>query len=1345
MEEVKEMIQTDAVQTDTVIPNSFTFSHPNIIPTSDNTTGFSFVLDCSYNEKDLFRFAEPVSISQHNNSNQSVNDQISSEKQYKPKISRDKFKAPFSVSSESIKDKNLLINLKKNPKTQVIKRSIENSITCSEVPEELLTKQAAQSYFEVYGDVRITIRPKKRTITAAYNNNNAATSAYYKCGEYKGSKFKIEWTKNIQKGIIKKKTAQIDKVAEFLKSTDDEIQSELEALTDLEYNLYNDLSTKPAAAEPTIYNAKKSRAPLTKNIGKREKLSTRLDKKVSIVEKLEIDNQASKSLPTASIEELQNIICQAATTSEDKYKILEARDRLMRLKQVRSHSLAMAKATSGTCPDMCPEKERLMRESQRQVAPYEQLVGSEYKINHMIAVKQYSRSSADQEEPMPHELRPVKALKMTMSYLLHEIVNLCESDVTNLGEWYHFLWDRTRGIRKDITQQELCCTDSVELVEQCARFHIVCSERLCAEEPSIFDKKINSENLTKCLQSLKYMYHDLRIKGIKCFNEAEFRSYVILLNLNNGNFMWDLQRLPLFIQKSEEIKFAIQVYSALESNNYNRFFKLVRSTTYLNACILLRYFNQVRERALLVMVKAYNRTNSTAYPLYELIDILGFEDEDEAVYFCEQLGLSVSDDRLYVTLNKRDFQEDRPSAKIEQGRAHNMVESKRLKVKLSIGECIAGCKMPEQTYKNHKPHNSFDFNGYLMQESINANDQNDPNFCQQLDPYDFIEEENLKSVFEQKSSVRKKHQVEDMKTVNHNKVGVICKSRVTTLESKPDNFSSKISMGPFSFKKSQLDRSIYDYNNKIKVDSISSTMNEKSNSANTVKTPLGSKSSEVFVNSEAQNHICSSSNNPFEAKSRYVVPDNSRIANKSMFSSSRKTNVFSKESDYLKVLPISIVKDNVSKQDIPTKASLGGQYPNEISIVDEKEQPKALNRDSAIAEKRKQEEIRQEKQIRNIEKNALHIFKDLENQVIQDYCSIIVKEQLNDLDIYKTLSKKIMEKIIIEIVDEECNQFLNKEIVVLERLRKVSERIQNRLMLKYFNIWKQYIIQEKKQQIKALENTPVWLQSVTLQERAKLLYHPFMKNMREKTKEEEIIPQLLCAQNSCTQTPIEIIVYAGIKDNLKSLDTAYVGNLFWKLIISWPDSENKPIIWQKKRLLSNYVGAKDCTVQPNVKIHSINPKGSQLHISIKCFEGIISKDNLIGSDALLFVADTSEDIQFVNHRLTKTILSRDKLMPIPLVFLVFGCGNLQTYEDETISILEMLLESGYISIYTIIFEQSLTENKTVSLIQDSILWLSANKSSPIPLEMDYLINVCDSCLTEELWLRSTTHKRALIE
>lgn len=41
------------------------------------------------------------------------------------------------------------------------------------------------------------------------------------------------------------------------------------------------------------------------------------------------------------------------------------------------------------------------------------------------------------------------------------------------------------------------------------------------------------------------------------------------------------------------MKFAVQAFAALNSNNFVRFFKLVQSASYLNACLLHCYFNQV--------------------------------------------------------------------------------------------------------------------------------------------------------------------------------------------------------------------------------------------------------------------------------------------------------------------------------------------------------------------------------------------------------------------------------------------------------------------------------------------------------------------------------------------------------------------------------------------------------------------------------------------------------------------------------------------------------------------------------------------------------------------------------
>lgn len=66
-------------------------------------------------------------------------------------------------------------------------------------------------------------------------------------------------------------------------------------------------------------------------------------------------------------------------------------------------------------------------------------------VDHAAAIKEYSRSSADQEEPLPHDLRPLPLLNMTMDYLVTQIM---DQGNDSLRDWYDFVWNRTRGIRK---------------------------------------------------------------------------------------------------------------------------------------------------------------------------------------------------------------------------------------------------------------------------------------------------------------------------------------------------------------------------------------------------------------------------------------------------------------------------------------------------------------------------------------------------------------------------------------------------------------------------------------------------------------------------------------------------------------------------------------------------------------------------------------------------------------------------------------------------------------------------------------------------------------------------------
>lgn len=97
-----------------------------------------------------------------------------------------------------------------------------------------------------------------------------------------------------------------------------------------------------------------------------------------------------------------------------RFQVLEARDKLIRLTTARNVDIKKAASAKGVCPDMCPEKERLSRESKHRVAFFELVKGTKSVMNHTIAVKEYSRSSADQDTPLAHELRPEPVLKLTM-------------------------------------------------------------------------------------------------------------------------------------------------------------------------------------------------------------------------------------------------------------------------------------------------------------------------------------------------------------------------------------------------------------------------------------------------------------------------------------------------------------------------------------------------------------------------------------------------------------------------------------------------------------------------------------------------------------------------------------------------------------------------------------------------------------------------------------------------------------------------------------------------------------------------------------------------------------------
>ncbi|KAJ8012892.1 hypothetical protein DPEC_G00047600 [Dallia pectoralis] len=433
-------------------------------------------------------------------------------------------------------------------------------------------------------------------------------------------------------------------------------------------------------------------------------------KKPSIAKSLQFDTEPqqdsgfegqSSDRPVPS--SLLHLIGQLAETAEDKYRLLEQRDKILRAERPKQTDLVRSFFV-GTCPDMCPEKERYMRETRNQLSCFEVIPDTE-KVDHVASIKEYSRSSADQEEPLPHELRPLPVLSMTMDYLVTQIM---DQGHDNYRDWYDFVWNRTRGIRKDITQQHLCDPLTVSLIEKCTRFHVHCAHHLCQEHMMTFDAKINNENMTKCLQSLKEMYQDLATRGIYCPREAEFRQYNVLLKLDVGDVLREVQQFREEVRNSPEVKFAVQAFAAFNSSNFVRFFKLVKSGSYLAGCLLHRYFNQVRGKALRTLNIAHTvgSQRSTIFPLEDLVRMLMFQDAAEATDFIQQFGLTVSE--TLVELSRTSWQE--PEFTLPQVKS-DVIMAKR---PLLVGEVVNGGLLP--CPPQHVPICSFDANNRYQGE-----------------------------------------------------------------------------------------------------------------------------------------------------------------------------------------------------------------------------------------------------------------------------------------------------------------------------------------------------------------------------------------------------------------------------------------------------------------------------------------------------------------------------------------------------------------------------------------------------------------------------------------------------
>ncbi|XP_021927035.1 uncharacterized protein LOC110833359 isoform X3 [Zootermopsis nevadensis] len=126
----------------------------------------------------------------------------------------------------------------------------------------------------------------------------------------------------------------------------------------------------------------------------------------------------------------------------------------------------------GTCMDMCPVRERKLREKEGLLHLLELPAGTSLQstptAHPYLTVKSFSRSAAGHHTPHQDELRPPDILYKTVCHLL-------TSTVLRQGvDWctvYDFVFDRLRAVRQDLVIQGLGCVESIPILEPTVRFH----------------------------------------------------------------------------------------------------------------------------------------------------------------------------------------------------------------------------------------------------------------------------------------------------------------------------------------------------------------------------------------------------------------------------------------------------------------------------------------------------------------------------------------------------------------------------------------------------------------------------------------------------------------------------------------------------------------------------------------------------------------------------------------------------------------------------------------------------------------------------------------------------------
>ncbi|KAF2998417.1 hypothetical protein E8E14_005621 [Neopestalotiopsis sp. 37M] len=356
----------------------------------------------------------------------------------------------------------------------------------------------------------------------------------------------------------------------------------------------------------------------------------------------------------------------------------------------------------GICEEKCPEWEKIQRIVESGLwgpEGYDENGSRVPVLDKMI--KRLARSAAGQEAALPMDVRSPAACRRTLDYLIDELIAVDD----RLPTYHHFVWDRSRAVRIDLSMQTPSMSpdeikDEIYCLETVVRFHATSAHLLARSWFTYKDysEQQEVEQLSKALMTLKQRYKDCADMGITCENEAEFLSYYIVFFGWTSSLKDTVESWGDELNATEAIQTAMCIVESMQNTTMSHgplkpesptevalnaasvFFSVVASAnvSYTMACIAEIHFGVIRQAMLKTIVRSYARPRASPKDITAefLRQKLRFDTEDDAVAFVEQHDLVFKEENgsRYLFIDPQ-TQPSRP--RVTQSFSHDIVERKR--------------------------------------------------------------------------------------------------------------------------------------------------------------------------------------------------------------------------------------------------------------------------------------------------------------------------------------------------------------------------------------------------------------------------------------------------------------------------------------------------------------------------------------------------------------------------------------------------------------------------------------------------------------------------------------------